>query len=248
MSDEQRLLIARIEDLYTARQRGRRSFTSFLSEGEYALARSWCERRGEQLCFWGGYDGAQRVMAGGFPDYEEPDTGAFPIRRLFIGGRMTEGLTHRDYLGSMLGLGIERAMCGDIIVTDSGAYAMLAPTSAELVLRELTKVGRTGVKVRECDADEDIERKDDIAYRSATISSLRLDCLVSAMTDLSREKSSSLIRSGAVSVDHFPCEDVSRQVPEGSLISIRGHGRYVLSEVGGRTKKDRIHITFGKYQ
>ncbi|MBQ7990272.1 MAG: RNA-binding protein [Oscillospiraceae bacterium] len=245
---EQKLLIAHMKDLFAMRGRGRTCFSSFLSEGEAAVVRQYAAQQGEDVVFYGGYEGAGRVMAGMFPDYEEPSDDAFPMKRIFIGGRMTEGLTHRDYMGSILGLGIERSACGDIVTADAGAYVMLAPAAASLVMNELTKVGRVGVKCRECAADEKICRSDDIAYRPETVSSLRLDCVVSAAANLSREKSAALIRSGAVSVDHFPVTETSAQVAEKSLISVRGYGRFVLSEVGGTTKKNKIHITIGKYQ
>ena len=247
LNGEQKILIAHTDDMMTSASRGRRKFSSFLTEGEAALVKRYAASCGEDVLLYGGFEGAQRVMAGFFPRFEEPDESLFPLTRLFIGGRMTDGLTHRDYLGSILGLGIERNMTGDIVPSDGGAYVILADTAAELVMRELEKVGRVGVRCRICSDKETIKANDNIRFRRDTVASLRLDCIVSSCTDLSREKSAGLIRSGAVDVDHICSTDVSSMVSVGSIISVRKYGRYVLYQTSDRTKKDRIPVIIGKY-
>ena len=103
-----------------------------------------------------------------------------------------------------------------------------------------------GVKTRFADG-EALSREDKFSEITATVASLRLDCIISAALKVSREKAAALIRSGSVSVNHGITESVSENVSEGSVLSVRGSGRFILSEIGGSTKKDRIHITIKKY-
>lgn len=111
----------------------------------------------------------------------------------------------------------------------------------------IEKIGRVGVKCAYADSDEKIVRNDKFSEISGTVASLRLDCVVGTATRLSREKSCALIRSGSVSVNHGVTESVSDTLKEGDVLSVRGFGRYILSSVGDRTKKDRIHIVIKKY-
>ncbi|MBQ5310896.1 MAG: RNA-binding protein [Oscillospiraceae bacterium] len=244
----EKLLISHTEDMITAAERGRMRFSAFLSEREAGLVSRFCAYSGfSSVMLWGGYDDAQRVMAGFFPEYTEPDRQSFPLTRIFIGGRMTQGLTHRDYLGALLSLGIERSLTGDIVLSDGGAYCMMTETAGELCLTELQKIGRVGVKCRVCGDDEVIERHDSFESISATVASLRLDCITGAAARLSRERSAQLIRSGLVSVQHTPVNDISHTLSEGDVLSIRGYGRFILRKAGDRTKKDRIHVLIDRY-
>ena len=245
---DEKLFISHVGDMIEAAERGSQRFSAFLTERESGLAERFCAYSGfHGFMLWGGYDGAQRVMAGFFPDYAELSADEFPLERVFIGGRMTGSLSHRDYLGSVLALGLERSMTGDIVITDGGAYAVMTDTAAQLCVNELSKIGRTGVRCRICGDDEVIERHDEFESISATVASLRLDCVVSAASRLSREKAAQLIRSGMVSVRHVCVNDISHTLAEGDVLSIRGHGRYILRKIGDKTKKDRVHILIDRY-
>lgn len=249
LDDEQQLLISRIDDMvrlaektYSAR------FTKFLTEAEYALAEKYMKYAAVgKYMFFGGYDDAQRVMLGVFGQYDEPSERDFPISIVKFSGRMAGTLTHREYLGSLMALGIERSLTGDIVIGEDCAYAMLSPAAADMAVMQIEKIGRAGVKCGYAPEGEVIVRHDSFSEISATVASLRLDSVLSAAIRLSREKSAQLIRSGAVSVNHGVTESVSEILDEGDVLSVRGHGRFILSEVGDRTKKDRIHITVKKY-
>ncbi len=245
---DEKLLISHTGDMITAAERGAVRFSAFLTERESGLVQRFCSYSGfDCLMLWGGYEGAQRVMAGFFPAYSEPSQDEFPLSAVFIGGRMADSLSHRDYLGAVLSLGLERSMTGDIVITDGGAYFMMADTAAQLAVNELSKIGRTGVKCRICGKDEIIERHDEFESISATVASLRLDCVTGAAARLSREKAAQLIRSGLVNVRHICITNISHTLSEGDVLSIRGYGRYILRRVGDKTKKDRIHITIDRY-
>lgn len=243
-----KLLVSRIGDMLAICEKSfRPGYSGFLSEGELVLAEKFlsymCVKEYE---LFGGYEGAMRCILCIYPEYQEPERSEFPLRIIRFDSRGAASLTHRDYLGSLMAMGINRNQTGDILCDESGAYAVLSPSAAELAVLNIEKIGRVGVKTRFADGEMPV-REDKFSEITATVASLRLDCVISAALRVSREKAASFIRSGSVSVNHGITESVSENVSEGSVLSVRGFGRYILSEIGGSTKKDRIHITIKKY-
>lgn len=243
-----KLLVSRMWDMLSVCEKSFNPvFSGFLSEGEQALSEEFLSYMGAaEYEFFGGYEGAMRRILCIYPEYVQPEHSEFPLRIIRFDSRGAGSLTHRDYLGSLMGLGINRNQTGDILCDDSGAYAVLSPAAAEMAVFEISKIGRVGVKSRFADGEAPV-REDKFSEITATVASLRLDCVISAALRVSREKAAALIRSGSVSVNHGITESVSENVAEGSVLSVRGYGRFILSELGGSTKKDRIHITIKKY-
>lgn len=248
LDGDSRLLVSHIGDMLSICEKNcTPRFSGFLSEGELALAEEFLSYMGtEEYEFFGGYEGAMRRILCIYPEYMQPEHGDFPLRTIRFDSRGAGSLTHRDYLGSLMALGINRSQTGDILCDESGAYAVLSPSAAEMAVFGITKIGRVGVKTRYADG-EALSREDKFSEITATVASLRLDCVISAAARVSREKAAALIRSGSVSVNHGITESVSENVAEGSVLSVRGCGRFILSEIGGSTKKDRIHITIKKF-
>lgn len=243
-----KLLVSRIGDMLAVCERSfTPGFSGFLSEGEQALAEEFLSYMGaKEYELFGGYEGAMRRILCIYPEYMQPEHGDFPLRTVRFDSRGAASLTHRDYLGSLMALGINRNQTGDILCDESGAYAVLSPAAAQMAVFDISKIGRVGVKTRFAEG-EALSREDKFSEMTATVASLRLDCVISAALRVSREKAAALIRSGSVSVNHGITESVSENVSEGSVLSVRGSGRFILSEIGGSTKKDRIHITIKKY-
>ena len=165
-----------------------------------------------------------------------------------IEGSSFRALSHRDFMGSILNLGIKREMLGDIVVLgDHAADAYCTARAAELILSELSRIGRDGVRVavRPVRAFERIARE----YEALTliVASMRLDCVVSELANVSREGAKRLIASGEVSVDHREAADADTKVAEGAIISIRGHGKYRVGAIEGVTRKDRLRIRVERY-
>lgn len=248
LEGDDKLLVSRIGDMLTICEKSFNPvFSGFLSEGEQALAEEFLSYMcAEGYDFFGGYEGAMRRILCIYPEYVQPEHSEFPLRTVRFDSRGAASLTHRDYLGSLMALGINRNQTGDILCDDSGAYAVLSPAAAEMAVFGIQKIGRVGVKTRYAEG-EALSREDKFSELTATVSSLRLDCVISAALKVSREKAAALIRSGSVSVNHGITESVSENIAEGSILSVRGYGRFILSEIGGFTKKDRIHITVKKY-
>lgn len=244
---EGKLFIAHIDDMLRLSEKTCAArFSAFLSEAEAVLAEKylrWCGNTNYLL--YGGYGGAQRVVLGVFPGFSEPDPKEFPIAAVRFFGRAVGGLSHRDYLGSLMALGITRSSVGDIICSEEEAFALLLPAAADMALG-IEKIGRAGVKTELADTSG-LERNDSFAEISGTVASLRLDSVLGTALRLSREKACRLIRSGSVSVNHAVTESVSEILSEGDVLSVRGFGRFILDTVGGRTSKDRLHITVKKY-
>lgn len=239
---------AHILDLFTiAQQKYVTRFTGFLDMHQLALA-----RRAAASCaypnhsFFGGHPGGERVMLGVFAPYEEPDEAAFPIVPLTLTFRAEDPIGHRDILGSLTGLEIRREAVGDILMGEGLAVCFVTDAVAPVVLNELAKVGRCGVRVREGlpDALPALYRYADVPIN---VSALRLDCVAAALLHLSREKAAQAVRSGAVSLNGAPEQEVSRMLCEGDVLSVRGYGKYLVAQVLSETKKGRLHLLCNKY-
>ena len=192
---------------------------------------------------FGGYSEADRCIIGFFPDFMESDTSLFPLSVIKVTGA---NATHRDYLGSLLGLGIAREMIGDILIEGHDAFIFLYDTVKDYVLFNLKKVAKYNVTVKEEENILSLPQKK-FEEVSGTVSSVRLDSVVSLFTKKSRGDSQSLINAERVFVNYSPCTSTSLKLKEGDIISVRGFGKMRLCSIGGETKKGRIRITIDKY-
>lgn len=249
MHSDDKLLLDKISGLYKKCDRyAMPAFSFFLDEREQAVIEdeySW--PAGYNVMFWGGYKDAQRKMYGVFCDWEDVDKTQFPVSCIKISYKFGDRLSHRDYLGSILGLGLESYTIGDIIVLDDGAYVFVSDDIAEYIVSSLDKVGRRGVKCIICDMDETKIPDPQFETINCISASTRLDAIVSSMLGVSRKEGMSLILSGRVMVNHRERTDGSKDICEGDLLSVRGYGRFVFSSVGNNTRSGRIHIKVQKY-
>lgn len=194
---------------------------------------------------FGGAEDAERVMLGFFPSFCEPDEALFPITRLLISG--VSGFTHRDVLGSVLGLGIKRELIGDIYVNGDEAVLMCDESISEFLLYQLKTVGRKKVTVSIFPEEKNFSLSHPFEISRVVVSSLRLDALVSACTRLSRGDAQTLIAGDGVNVNFCTVNDGAKKLKEGDVLSIKHHGRYVFLSVSGETKKGRIAVEIKKY-
>jgi RNA-binding protein YlmH len=162
------------------------------------------------------------------------------------GGSDFQVLSHRDYLGSLLGLGIRREKTGDILVTPQHAWVALDRDIADFVTHNLTHVGKVSVQIREVTPEALSLPQESYKEIRATVPSLRLDAVAGEGFALSRSKIALVIESGKVKVNWRPIEQTSFQVKQEDVISCRGLGRIILTEVRGETKKGRIAIVIKK--
>ena len=199
---------------------------------------------------YGGFQEAERKVAGFFPEYVNGDESllsSFPIVPLTARFREQDKLSHRDFLGSLMSLRISREMVGDILVGDGLAVFFVLEQAVSPILSEMKKVGRIGVSISK--GAQDLEAVQPILMPlSGTVHSQRLDAVVSFLTGLSRNKAQEFIRQELVKVDGQIRVDVSGRVEAQSQISVRGYGKYMIKAFGGVTKKGRLHIAAGHYQ
>ncbi|MCH5200012.1 MAG: hypothetical protein J1F60_03545 [Oscillospiraceae bacterium] len=240
VNSEEKEFCRHIYDL-TSKQSFYHRFTAFLTEREQHLAAYTAESAGADCSFWGGYDAAVRRMFS-FPEAEPED---FPLEAVTFFFREKDKLTHRDFLGSLMSLGVRRDQVGDILVTDGAAVIFVSRTAAPL-LGEIEKVGRVGVSQRSgiC-TDLPQQEFDEI---SVICASNRIDAVISAVCGLSREKAAALVKSGGAVINGVQCGSVSENIDEGDIFSVKGYGKYIFDSVGNPTKKGKNHIFVKKYK
>ncbi len=259
---EDQMLLARMEDLQRlAGDRYMIMAGDFLDAHQRKLAEQYLRsgRNGDvQAVFYGGYPEAERCMPVFLPDYITGDVMDEELRALLRvirvrapgGGR---ALTHRDYLGSLLALGIDRSVTGDILVrsTDSplgpGADIIVEAEIADFIKLNYDKAGRTSLEVEILPIDQLFIEPVRTEERHDTVASLRLDSIVASAFRLSRANAGEAVRRGLVSVNSVEVLKVDATVEEGDRIVLRGKGKVRLTEVGDPTRKDRLRITITAY-
>ena len=197
----------------------------------------------------GGTEGCERCMVRfGTPEslgYDE----AFPIVLLHISPvqkKFSDALTHRDFLGSVIGLGIERTKLGDIIVRDNEGYIFVSESISEYILENLSKVKHTNVRVEKClDIPEAVAPK--FAEESIIVSSNRLDAIIARVYKLSRDLAVRYISEGKVFMSGRQMTENAKQLKSGDTVSVRGKGKFIFEGEGGSTKKDKLYIKIKKY-
>lgn len=210
--------------------------------------------------FYGGYGDAERRIVVMLPDYvqvhdvipaisQDNDECDCPLIVLKVGtkGGMSRKLTHRDYLGSILGLGIKREKVGDILVRDDGADIIVLKELGEYLAVNYEKAGRANLSVETADITALDAGSVTIEEKRDTVASLRLDSLVSSAFGISRGKAQEAIKMGLVFVNNAAAVKADMQLEEGDKLVLRSRGKAVLREVSGRSKKDRIYVIFDKY-
>lgn len=244
--DEDKLLLARLCDLcQKAESSGRRMYSKFLNPGEIMLAKEKFSFV-SHLDFFGGYEGADRCVAA-FGD-SSWDMTPYPISILKISPLGKKEYTHRDYLGSLLSLGIERELLGDIVMSDGSAFVFALSDICDFISMNLLKIASSPVKIS---FEKELPKElGDLRFEtvSATVSSLRLDSVVSAITKKSRAVSSDLISQGKVSLNYKEETSSSKQIKDKDTVAVRGFGKAIIETSGNLTKKGRIHINIKKYK
>lgn len=220
----------------------------FLSPAEQAEAGMLYLPDGCELLFFGGDDECERRIAVFFPDYfsaEELSTdGLLAALSISTGGEVT----HRDILGSVLATGVKRSAVGDIRTFGNQSYLFVLPQLVMALKLELQKVARYHATIEEVPLKQVPALKLSVREITATVMSLRLDAVTAALFSLSRTKAAEQIRAGNVSLNYVECPHCDAELHEGATISLRGHGKGILKEIGGNSRKGRTFIKLARYQ
>lgn len=171
-----------------------------------------------------------------------------PLCALQITGSGFAELSHRDFMGAILALGIERSVLGEIAVTEEGALVFTTPEMAVYLTENLTRIGRDSVKIRRTAPEPAMEIPRQYETVSVTAATPRIDGVVRALTNLSREEAAALVRSGMVERNYAVVPDVDKQIVPGDVLTIRGYGKYRIDRTDEETKRGRRRILCRKYK
>lgn len=195
---------------------------------------------------YGGYDLSERQMAAFLPDAL---CFTYPVKAVHVSPvnkRFAEPLTHRDYLGSLMNLGIDRCKLGDILVDEDTAVIFAKEEIAGYISENLTRIRHTMVSSCVQDA-ADIKYTPRYESMKGTVPSIRLDAVLSVCYPLSRSKLVTLIEGGKVFVNGKLITSNGYHLKDGDIISVRGTGKIVYDGVLSETKKGRYLISVRKY-
>lgn len=251
---DDRILLARVLDkLEQAQSRNIPAYTGFLSPQEQRMAEDLLRLAGadrEAFVPLGGYEGAERKLLLFLPDWLTPAEaeGQSPLRWLRAEYRSEYDLTHRDILGSLMGLGVVREKVGDLLVGPEACDLPVLDSVAEFLLQSWDTAGRAALKVHEIDPSE--LRLPEVRCREIrdTVQTLRLDAVTATGFQLSRAKAAALIESGRVQVNWRECAKPDRLLAEGDAVTARGYGKFEVAAVGGVTRKGRTSIVLRRYE
>lgn len=249
---EERLLFAKaLDQAIFAMKRRQPAFSDFMDRAKCArFAERMRGIRDLNVTLFGGTEDCERQMMGFSSAEEVLIEEEFPIKIIKIRRKSKKfgqaDLSHRDYLGSILGLGIDRSKVGDILVAEDTAVCFVAEEISPYITAVLEQVSRTAVVAEETEQAEDIPQRQTEARR-LTVASMRLDAVASEAFHLARGKTQTLIHAEKAQVNWNIVTSTSHLLKEGDLVSLRGFGRFRVKEIGGRTKKDRIGLEIEKY-
>lgn len=228
-----------------ALQRCYTTFTDFLNMDEQSILGSM--RLGAPYRLFGGYDFAERCVAG-FGEYCE--SAEFPISIIKIepiAQRFADRLTHRDFLGSLMGLGIRREMLGDIVICDNVGYLFCLETIQQYIILNLDKVKHTSVK---CTGVSELAHGavKEPEEKQLIVASERLDVIIAGVYSFSRSEIKEMFTARKIFVNSRLCENYSQIAKSGDVISVRGRGRFIYDAALGTTKKNRQIIRVRVYE
>lgn len=202
---------------------------------------------GLSLLFDGGYPGAERQRAmfvhaafGGAP------SSAIAVLRVSWNAAFAR-LTHRDVLGALMGLGVDRDAVGDILMTAGAARLLADRKMADFLLLHLTSVGAASVQTEMDSAEELAPREERTKELRATVASLRVDAVAAAGFGISRSRAASDIEADKLRLNWQPVKNAAQAVKAGDVLSLRGRGRVEVAEVRGQTKKGRVGLSLKRY-
>ena len=245
-SGEEKILLASLLDKeQTCETRGYATSTRFLSMSERALCTEAVHQAGAtgHALFWGGYEDAERGIYLFYPDYMDEESARLsaPLALLRAHKSRSDTLTHRDYLGALMGLQIDRSVVGDILVHDEGADIIVLEDVAEFILMNFGKAGRKNLSLTR---EELSDLRQAVTEEKRGTASPRLDSIASLIFGLPRKDAQARIEKGLVFVNNAPCLKPERQIAEGDRITVRGLGRARVESFGGTSRKGRIFLDF----
>ncbi len=246
--DEKTLFSKVLDQVKHCQKTGFPSFTDFFDpiRGARFLS-TLSQQRGIFARAFGGFEGCERQMLG-FSCDGELDDDSFPIALLKItyNAKFSRELTHRDYLGSVLSLGLVRDKVGDIFCKNDLAFLFVHSDIASYIECNLEKIANTKVKITRAHFDEFFALFQEFQSKrkeiTVTLSSLRLDAFVASAFKLSRGDATDLITAEKVFINWALCSNNSKPLKEGDVVTCRGKGRFKVLALEGKSRKERLIV------
>lgn len=245
-----RLSLARLLDqLELCRRRDIPTHSHFLSDGEQKLAAQAIAAAGEvKWAFTGGYEGASRQVCCFLPPWmEEPEENVLAAVEAPLPRDGAGKLSHRDFLGSLMGLGITRDLLGDILVGEDAAQVVCLTSALPILLEQWHEVGRYTISPKEIPLSALSPAEEHIQRSTETFQSLRFDAVAASAFRIPRTKAAALIAGGRLLLNHLPCTKPDRLLEEGDSLTGRGLGKCRLVKVNGLSRKGRIIVELERY-
>lgn len=252
MKEENELFKNRMKDLAGIAYRNSCfTFSDFLGADEVSLFHE-ISREFNDVGFtlYGGYEDAERVIVRFGKEEELGYVVDFPLVAIHVTPllkKFSDKLTHRDFLGAILNLGITRDKLGDIIVNENEGYVFADEKIAPFIMDNLTKIKHTCVKSNISDIKEIIYAPD-IEDKMEIVASLRYDCLISAVHNMSRSKVVELFRAKKIYVNSRLCENNSAIAKNGDKINVRGMGKFIFDHEERTTKSGKLLVNIKVYK
>ena len=246
---EDEVLLARVYERITmAAQRNVPASSCFLSKREQMLVQELL--RGEEFVFFGGAALSEREVCCYLPEYLDESwlySEGGPIAAVRASFYEQDRLTHRDFLGALMGCGIRREAVGDLCLQPRQCDLFVTAELAPYLLDNLTSAGRAHLTLTRIAPSQADRPPQTLQELRVTVSSPRLDSVISAAFHLSRGSAADAVAAGRVNLNDLPCLKPGRAVQENDTVSVRGLGKLRVLALGGLTKKGRLALTLGKY-
>lgn len=250
MEKDDKFLLSLAQDkMRQCEQRNILSCTFFLDMRQQSLLREQFKRTtGVRYAFYGGYDAAERCVLVFLPDYADLSmVDDIACVRVQTAAALPKPLTHRDYLGALMGIGLRREKIGDILVRENGADILVCSDVKKYILSDFCQAGRAHFRAEEIPLSALAVPPTQSQTKRNTVPSLRLDCMVSFAFSMSRGNACAYIDGGKVYVNGLQILKKDHKLSEGDKLVIRGKGKVIVKEIGGLSKKDRIFVEIEKF-
>ena len=243
--ENETLLKKRLAELsHRAFERGYTTYSTFLNLQEISILKSL--KVDSKYSLFGGYENADRCVAA----FSNDEIYSYPIVCIKIKPlqqKFSDKLTHRDFLGALMNLGIERGMLGDIKIINNEGYLFCLDKISQYIVDNLSSIKHTSVKCKIIDDIPELFNQipDEEEY---IVSSLRIDTVVSAVFKMSRNSASQLINQEKIFINSKTVYKDSVQLKEGDVISVRGYGKFIYSQTVNETRKHKMVVVIRLYR
>ena len=251
--NEEQVLKSRLKDLAErAYRQNIYTYSSFLNAGELF----WLDELRAELSYvgyktYGGSETSERQMVCfGNPETfgYEPEWPIAIIRIEPLIEKFSDELTHRDFLGAVMNLGIDRSVVGDILVKDNKrCYIFCQDTIAAFIMDGITRIKHTSVKCSTVEPDEVGELAPELEDADCIVASNRFDAIIAALAKCSRSEALALFKAGKVTLNGRICEKHNMSLAGGDIFSVRGSGKFKYEGEGSVTRKGRVYMHIKRY-